>query len=518
MKQPTKRELPPTFRCAVYTRKSTDEGLDQQFNSLDAQRESGEAYVKSQQHEGWMCLPTRYDDGGYTGANIDRPALKRLLTDIEAGKVDVVVVYKVDRLSRSLLDFSRIMETFDKRGVSFVSVTQAFSTTSSMGRLTLNILLSFAQFEREIISERTRDKMSAARKRGKFVGGAPLLGYDIDREASRLVVNEGEAVRVRQVFELYLEHESMLAVLAELDRRGWTTKRWTTRKGKERGGRRFDRNSLYQMLTNVAYVGKVRYRDQVYAGEHDEIIDPGTFERVQKLLRLNNRAGGSTVRNASGALLRGLLRCVPCGCAMTHSHSTKGTTRYRYYVCGQAQKRGRDSCPSPSIPAPEIERFVVDQIRAIGRDPALVAPTLAEARRHVRESLDALDAERRATEGELGRTNEEIRTVVAGGGETAARLADLQERVQGAERRLAEIRTEADRLRDQLVDDATVADALGRFDPVWDALSPREKARVLDLLVERVDYNGADGTVSVTFRPTGIRALGDEFQVEEDAA
>jgi len=202
-------------RCAIYTRKSTDEGLEQEFNSLDAQRESAEAFIRSQQHEGWVCLPDRYDDGGFTGGNMERPALKRLLADIEAGEIDCVVVYKVDRLSRSLLDFARIMETFERHGVSFVSVTQQFNTTSSMGRLTLNILLSFAQFEREIIAERTRDKMAAARKKGKWVGGVPVLGYDVDSRGGRLLVNEEEAVRVRAIYDLYLDHQALLPVVQE---------------------------------------------------------------------------------------------------------------------------------------------------------------------------------------------------------------------------------------------------------------------------------------------------------------
>ncbi|RMF21152.1 MAG: recombinase family protein, partial [Deltaproteobacteria bacterium] len=310
------RHKPPAaVRCAIYTRKSTDEGLDQEFNSLDAQRESGEHYVRAQEGQGWVCLPTRYDDGGFTGGNMERPALKRLLADIEAGQIDCVVVYKVDRLSRSLLDFARIMETFDKHAVSFVSVTQQFNTSTSMGRLMLNVLLSFAQFEREIISERTRDKMAAARRKGKYVGGAPLLGYDIDRDASRLVVNEQEAVRVQQIFELYLEFQSLLPTIAELDRRGWTTKRWTTKKGTQRGGRPFNKNTLYGLLTNVAYVGKVRYKHEVYEGEHEGIVDPDTFEEVQRLLRTNHRTGGARVRNRFGALLKGLLRCAPCGCS-----------------------------------------------------------------------------------------------------------------------------------------------------------------------------------------------------------
>jgi site-specific DNA recombinase len=225
-----------TIRCAIYTRKSTEEGLEQEFNSLDAQRESGEAYVKSQQHEGWECLPDRYDDGGFTGGNMERPALRRLMADIDASQVDCVVVYKVDRLSRSLLDFARMMETFDRHRVAFVSVTQQFNTSTSMGRLVLNVLLSFAQFEREIISERTRDKIAAARRKGKWTGGMPPLGYDVDPRRSTLIVNEDEATQLRAIFTLYLEHQSLIATVRELDRRGWTNKHWTTRKGNQRGG------------------------------------------------------------------------------------------------------------------------------------------------------------------------------------------------------------------------------------------------------------------------------------------
>jgi site-specific DNA recombinase len=231
-------------RCAIYTRKSTEEGLEQEFNTLDSQRESAEAFVKSQAHEGWTCLPNRYDDGGFTGGNLERPALQRLLADVEAGKVDCVVVYKVDRLSRSLLDFARLMETFEAHQVSFVSVTQQFNSATSMGRLVLNVLLSFAQFEREIISERTRDKIAATRRRGKWSGGPPLLGYDIDDRGTRLVVNADEAAQVRAIFALYLEHESLLPVVQELQRRGWTNKRWRTRAGHQSGGRPITKTAL----------------------------------------------------------------------------------------------------------------------------------------------------------------------------------------------------------------------------------------------------------------------------------
>ncbi|GIW55525.1 MAG: recombinase RecB [Nitrospiraceae bacterium] len=502
------------IRCAIYTRKSTDEGLDQEFNSLDAQRESGEAYIKSQAHEGWTCLPERYDDGGFTGGNMDRPALRRLLADIEAGKIDCVVVYKVDRLSRSLLDFAKMMETFEKHQVSFVSVTQQFNTASSMGRLVLNVLLSFAQFEREIISERTRDKIAAARRKGKWAGGHPILGYDIDPRGFKLVVNEDEAARVRAIFELYLEHQALLPVVQELDRRGWVNKRWTTRKGRERGGKPFTKTSLHKLLTNVAYIGKIKYKNEVHDGEHAAIVDAEVWQRVQALLQRNGRTGGAAVRNKFGALLKGILRCVPCDCAMTPTHSTKnGTKRYRYYVCSSAQKRGWHTCPSKSIPATEIEQFVVDQIKGIGEDPAVLNETIGQARVQGRARVEELEAERQGLERELQRWNGEVRKLAEQiapddrNTPAVSRLADLQERIRNAERRATEIREQVTALSRELVDEREVARALSVFDPVWDSLTPREQARIVQLLVERVDYDGAKGKVAITFRPSGIKTL-----------
>lgn len=273
---------PPVVRCAIYTRKSTEEGLDQDFNSLHAQRESAEAFIASQQHEGWLCLPEHYDDGGYSGGTMERPALQRLLTDIEAGKVDCVVVYKVDRLSRSLLDFARILEAFERHRVSFVSVTQQFNTATSMGRLVLNVLLSFAQFEREMISERTRDKIAATRRKGRWCGGRPILGYDVDRQGAKLVVNADEAAQVRAIFQLYLDDERLMPVVEELRRRGWRNKRWITRKGVQCGGGAFDKSSLWHLLTNVTYLGKVRYKDEIHDGQHEAIVDAEVWQRVQR--------------------------------------------------------------------------------------------------------------------------------------------------------------------------------------------------------------------------------------------
>jgi site-specific DNA recombinase len=361
----TKTSPPAPVRCAIYTRKSTEEGLDQDFNSLDAQREAAEAYIHSQAHAGWTALPTRYDDdGGYSGSNLDRPALKCLLADIQAGQVDCVLTHRVDRLSRSLLDFARLMETFEQHDVAFVSVTQHFNSGTSMGRLVLNVLLSFAQFERELIAERTRDKMAAARRKGKWAGGLPVLGYDVDPLTKKLVVNEEEAARVRAIFALYREQGGLLPVVEELAQRGWGTKQTCSRAGGLHGGRPFTRSSLYRLLTNVTYIGQVRHRKEIHPGEQPAIIDTPTWEAVQALLAHNGPGQTGTIRTPSEALLQGLLYCRPCGSAMTPAQVTRGHRRYRYYTCSAAQRKGWHTCPSKSLPAAAIEQYVVQQLQS----------------------------------------------------------------------------------------------------------------------------------------------------------
>jgi len=272
------------LRYAIYTRKSTEEGLNQEFNTLEAQREAAEAYVASQRQLGWQLVAERYDDGGYTGANLERPALRRLLEDIERGAVGCVLVYKIDRLSRSLLDFARLIEVFERHHVSLVSVTQPLNTTASLGRLTLNILLSFAQFEREMIADRTRDKMGAARRKGKWVGGTPVLGYDIAPTGRKLVVNPEEAERVRAIFALYLQHGSLEAVLAELWSRRWKTKSWRTRDDREHAGGPFTKAGLERVLRNVLYIGQVPCQGECFAGEQEAIVDRAMWEQVQQRL------------------------------------------------------------------------------------------------------------------------------------------------------------------------------------------------------------------------------------------
>jgi DNA invertase Pin-like site-specific DNA recombinase len=397
------------FRCAVYTRKSTEEGLDQAFNSLDAQREACEAFVASQKPEGWVPVPDRYDDGGFSGGTLERPALRRLLGDIDGGRVDVVVVYKIDRLSRSLMDFARLVEAFDRRAVTFVSVTQSFNTTTSMGRLTLNILLSFAQFEREVIGERVRDKIAASRRKGMWMGGRVPLGYDVkDR---KLVVNEAEAATVRMIFERLLRTGSATVLVKNLGSAGVTTK----------SGKPIDKGFLYKLLRNRTYLGDAVHKGTPYPGEHAAILDRALWDRVQTILATNARARSNRTRAQTPALLKGLI-FGPDGRAMTPTHTRKHGRLYRYYAGIATIKRGADGNPCCRVAAGDIERAVTDRLRAHLRTPETVIATWKAMRR---------------------------------GGNSIA--------------------------------EAEVRDALLRFDPLWDELFPSEQARIVQLLVQRID-------------------------------
>ena len=505
-------------RCAIYTRKSTEEGLDQDFNSLDAQRLAAENYIASQVGEGWVCLPERYDDGGYTGGNTDRPALQRLLADARDGQIDCVVVYKVDRLSRSLMDFARIMAVFEERSVAFVSVTQSFNSTNSMGRLTLNILLSFAQFEREVISERTRDKISLARQQGKWSGGRPVLGYDATPDGRRLVVNPVEAERVRSIFGLYLEAGTLRQTLDALDARGWRNKTWITRKGQVREGSPLNMTTLHYLLTNPVYLGQVRHHGQVYPGEHEAIVAEATFAEVQRLLARNKRCGGE-LRNRSGAMLSHLLWCKACGTPMIHSYSQKNSRRYHYYVCSHAQKRGWAKCPQPSIPANEIESFVIDEIRALGRDEALVRQVVEESTRIRDAQIAEKDQHHRLLRQEVTRRHRELQNAVAHAGvpTAPARLVALQEQIDAAACEADAARAELESLRGSVLTEAEITQACRSFGPVWDTLTSKEQWRLLMLVVERVEYDANAGTISISFHPNGIRSLNQAPVTEENA-
>jgi site-specific DNA recombinase len=355
------------IRCAIYTRKSSEEGLEQSFNSLEAQREACQAYIASQKHEHWRLVATHYDDGGYSGGSMERPALRQLLQDIDAGKIDTVVVYKVDRLTRSLADFAKIVERLDARQVSFVSVTQQFNTTTSMGRLTLNVLLSFAQFEREVTGERIRDKIAASKRKGMWMGGTLPFGYDVCER--KLMVNAHEAAQVKRIFELYLELGCVAKLKDRLDREGLRSKVRRSHAGQKSGGRAYARGALYCLLQNPVYVGKVRHRDAIYAGEHEGIIPEQLWDKVQERLRANcnTRRTGSNAKSPS--LLVGLLYD-PQGNRFTPFHADKRGKRYRYYV-SQGKIHGRPAASSSPtrIPARDIEEIVCGRIQSLLRSP-----------------------------------------------------------------------------------------------------------------------------------------------------
>ena len=360
--------------CTIYTRKSNAEGLDMEFNSLDAQREAAEAFIASQRGEGLIAMPEHYDDGGFSGGNIERPALRRLLNDIEAGRIGAVVTYKVDRLSRSLLDFAKLMEIFERQGVSFISVTQQFNSATSMGRLTLNVLLSFAQFEREVIGERIRDKIAMQKAKGKNCGGVPPLGYDVVDH--KLVVNHAEAETVRHIFQRFIQMGSATQLVRELKNDGFRTKSWTTVKGRTREGRPFDKLQLYRLLKNRKYIGEITHGEKVYPGEHDAIIDRDLWDKTQAVFAGNRHERANATRTQTPALLKGVLKCGHCGGGMGITYTRKGARMYRYYLCVQAAKNGRATCPVKSVSAGDIEAAVAGQVRAALRDPQYMAGTI----------------------------------------------------------------------------------------------------------------------------------------------
>ena len=389
------------LRCAIYTRKSSDEGLEQEFNSLHAQREACEAFITSQRHEGWHVLSAHYDDGGYSGGTMDRPALQRLLADIGAGKVDVVVVYKIDRLTRSLFDFAKIVEAFDAKGVSFVSVTQQFNTTTSMGRLTLNVLLSFAQFEREVAAERVRDKIAASKQKGMWMGGTVPLGYDVVNR--KLRINTEEAKSVRLLFELYLKLGSVRLLQEECERLGLRTKLRTLLDGRQCGGTAFSRGHLYRILSNPIYIGRIPHKGRSYEGEHEPIIDAETWDKVQAQLAMNAGRKRGRASSTHPSLLAGLLFTAE-GVPFTPSHAVNHGRRYRYYIerpllTPEAAKEKSTSHHSNvaancfetkgwRLPAHEIEQLVLKHVSAFLRDRG----ALLDAVRFKRKSLDLVSA------------------------------------------------------------------------------------------------------------------------------
>jgi site-specific DNA recombinase len=493
---------PETRRCAIYTRKSTAAGLEQAFNSLDAQREACERYVAAHAHEGWDVTAERYDDGGFTGANTERPAFQRLIADVEAGKVDVVVVYKVDRLSRSLLDFARVMDRFNRAGAAFVSVTQNFSTADAMGRLTLNMLMSFAEFEREMIGERTRDKIAASRRKGKWTGGSVPLGYEV--VDGRLKVVAAEALEVDRIFDFYEQHRSALVTARLLNADGRTTKQHRAASGRVRRRRQWSKDAVLRTLRNPVYAGFMRSEDKLYPGEHAAIIERERWEAIQACL--NGRTGEQVSHGRNPAyLLRGILRCSRCHGAMTTASTRKGENEYRYYRCVTRDKMGPEACLGGSLPAEAIEGFVVDQLRDASADGGLADDIATQMQARAAKHRETAGIERRALTVATTKLRDELRGMVdslATTEGTARRL--IEERVEELghdlarhEQRLADLDAASAALAQRVIEAGWVAEMLKRFDAVWDAMTPENRGRLVCAVVDRVEVNEESGVATV---------------------
>ena len=403
------------------------------FNSLDAQRESCEAYVASQRAEGWALVSDRYDDGGFSGGTLERPALQRLLADVRTGRIDVIVVYKIDRLSRSMLDFLNLVELFEQHGVTFVSVTQSFNTKDAMGRMALNILVTFAQFEREVIGERIRDKVAASRKKGIWMGGWAPLGYEVrDR---KLIIHKEDAERVRSIFRRFVQLKSATLLARELVAAGATN----------RYGHVLDKGVLYRLLNNRVYIGEAVHKGTSYPGEHEAIIDRALWDQVHAILKISPRKRAGNARTQTPAPLKGLL-FGPDGAAMSPTHTRKGGRLYRYYISQTAMKRGgRVDCPVRLVPAAEIEGIVLEQVRSLIRTPEVIVQTWRAARKLAKEL-----------------TESEVRS------------------------------------------------ALTEFEALWNELFPAEQARIVELLVQRVDVQ--PDRLDITLKIEGLTSLYSELR------
>ena len=414
-------------RCAVYTRKSTDEGLEQQFNSLDAQREAGEAYILSQKANGWVCLTEHYDDGGFSGGNTNRPGLKKMLEDIRNGLIDIVVVYKIDRLSRSIYDFAALSKTFDQYGVAFCSVTQEINTTTSSGRMMLNILVTFAQYEREIIAERIRDKMAASKKKGKWVGGTVPFGYMV--EDKLLVEEPKEAEIVRWIFHQYQHLVTAREIAAELNESNRLF----------RGNKQWNLRHVFRILKNRIYIGEIAYKGENYQGEHKPIIEKKQWDIVQSILSASDPDKRlRTQKQKTTAILKGIARCGHCGGALGPTYANNGFKRYLYYICNQDQRRPRSICPVRRVSAPAIEDIVLEQLRRV---------------------LQTKSAQ-----------------------EILIKMGFSRETVNGCAK---------------------------DFDAIWDELFPRERQRIINLLLERVDVYVDH--VDIEIKTNGLNAFAGEL-------
>ncbi|OGV54635.1 MAG: hypothetical protein A2017_20450 [Lentisphaerae bacterium GWF2_44_16] len=489
-------------RCAIYTRKSHENGLEQEFNSLTAQRESAENYIASQKANGWQALPQKYDDGGFTGGNMERPALKRLLADIEAGMIDIIVVYKMDRLSRSLLDFMKLAEMLDQHNVSFVSVTQDINTSTSAGRMMLNILMTFGQYEMEILAERIKDKIAGAKRRGKYCGGTPPLGYEPDNN-KKLVINETEAELVRYIFQRYSELGSARQVTRELNEKGFKTKTWTTKKGRTHEGVDFDTGHVYRMLGNPIYAGNVSHKDKIFKGEHEAIISEKLWKKVQAILEANTYSDER--KKPTFNPLKGFVRCGHCGGGMTSTFSKKGKKRYSYFLCVKDSKRGESSCPLKRVSCGDIERAVLQQLVAVFRTPEILMRTFEEACENEKQEKIELAKKKQELLGKLKDVRREIQENIGDG----EKMSRLKEDCGQLNRELSETTNALSEISSAPLTQRDIAGAFSSVHELWDELFPGEKYRLLRLLVKNVTLK--TDSMEMVLKTSGFASLIDDL-------
>jgi site-specific DNA recombinase len=486
--------------AVVYARKSTDAKLEQEVNSISVQCAAARSYIESQKHLGWHCLDEEFNDNNISGATLERPALRRLKQLIRKGQVKVVVVNRLDRLSRSLSQFLELMAFFEEHGVALVSVTQNINTSDAMGRLMLQIIMSFAEFERELIRDRVTERMHAARKQGRFIGGRPILGYNIKPEGRELEVDELEAVRVREIFLLYLELRSIKATVLELNKRGWLNKKWVTKSGKVSGGSPFSTATLHKLLTNPIYIGKVSLKGEIFDGLHEEIVDLDLFEKVSGVLAGNDLTKGNRNRNSHDALLKGLLKCKACNASFVHTGSKKKHKYYRYYTCSNKRLNGAHACPSPSLPAGDIENLVADQLMSIGTDPKLQKMVYAQL-------IEAMEAKRRTAKQTRQTATKELDRItreLASSREFNASdslLVLLEQKRQEAEDALQRAESHTGYTipsKDEII--AVISDMQG----LWPTFTAAQKCAFVKTLVREVEYDADAGSLTLHFNDEGF--------------
>lgn len=503
-----------TILCAIYTRKSSDENLNSDFTSLDSQREYCQSFIKSREPEGWRVYPESYDDPGFSGGNMDRPALKKLLADVRAGKFQVVVCYKYDRLSRNTKDFLHVLDIFDRYGAAFVSVTQPIDTTSSVGRLMRSILMDFAQFEREMIGERTRDKLAAMARKGKRVGGRLLIGYDIDQEKKTIKANQEEADIANEMFKIYLNTRSLVETSRILNEKGYRLKKWISRNGKPCGGSKFNGANLWNHLKNPIYIGKIRYKGEVLAGEHSGIVPEEIFDDVQAALAKNGdgRRKRHIPKRKRVHILGGLVRCTVCNTTMTasHSHPRKDQWFY-YYRCLSVIKSGKSGCKIGSVPAESLEDFILDRLRLLSENTELVERITAEARMASNHSIPEKKAEKSNTASLLGSLDSEKRNLLAvlgKEGTNSSRYSIIMERLdeckveeEALKAKLLRLENELNQLETQTIDAEVLRGNLDNFLKVFGRLREEEQQEFLSILIKEIRYDGENKRVKIILRP-----------------